>query len=251
MWLQTPDTIEHVLAKRQLEPASEEEPDQSTRKWHRHGAEVTPREALRSLPVVEIGIPETWLLSDFYSPRKLPRPILAKLKEADFYLVRLSCSFLPPHEESSVEWARFRATLLPHPTTKEQPLAFDLYPSEVVQAVKRHLKITLNPLLKFQEWEASLGSAEFGIEYSEIIPRIKGYIGDSVAPIWDYSAGSDRTVQGTKWMHLLVKAPKGMTGGHVQLELEADVLVKGTHLSAVLRHQQKQASTQLTVPLWG
>lgn len=251
MRLQTPDTIEHVLVECPLEPASEETLDQSERSWSHHGTSVNLREALSNSPVVQIGVPETWLLSGFSSSRNLSRPILAKLKEADFYLVRLSCSFLPPQEEIRVEWARFRATLLPHPTTSEQPLAFDLYPSEVVHAAKRQFKIILNPQLKFQEWEASLGSAEFEIEYSEIIPRITGYIGDSVAPIWDYSAGPEQTVRGTKWMYLLVKAPKGMKGGRVLLELEADILIKGTRLSVVLRPQQKQARAQLTAPLWG
>ena len=251
MWLKTPDTIEHVLVEHQLEPVGDEALDQATREWRSHGETALSREALRSLPVASIGQPESWSLPDLYPPKKLPRPIRAMLSQADFYLVRLSCSFRPLHEESRVEWARFRAALLPHPTTGKQPLAFDFYPQQVVQEVKRQLKVTLSPMLKFQELEANLGNAEFGFEYTEQIPVISATIGGSFDPMWDYRAGPGQAVQGTKWMYLLVKAPKALTSGRALLELDADVLVKGARLSVVLRRQQKQATAQLIVSLWG
>src|SRR5258708_9016647 len=141
MWLTTPDTIEHILAERQLEPASDEALDQSTRDWQNRGVKLAPREALRSMPVVSIGQPETWLIQDLYPPRKLPLPIRTKLSQADFYLVRLSCSFRPLHEESRVEWARFRVALLPHSSTGAQPIAYDCYPQQMTQEVKRQVKV--------------------------------------------------------------------------------------------------------------
>jgi hypothetical protein len=250
MWLTTPDTIEHILAERQLEPASDEALDQSAHDWQSRGVKLAPREALRSMPVVSIGQPETWLLQDLYPPRKLPRPIRTKLSQADFYLVRLSCSFRPLHEESRVEWARFRAALLPHPSTGAQPIAFDLYPQQVMQEVKRQIKVTLSPLLKFQELEASLGSAEFGFEYTEQVPLISAALGASFDPSWDYGAGPKQEVLGTKWMYLLIKAPKGLTSGRALLDLEADVLVRGVRLPVVFLRKQGQAAAQLTVPLW-
>jgi hypothetical protein len=251
MWLTTPETIEHILVERPLEPASDEALDQSAHEWQSRGVKLAPREALRNLPVASIGQPETWALHDLYPPRKMPRSIRAKLNRSDFYLVRLSCSFRPLHQESHVEWARFRATLLPHPTTGEQPLAFDFYPQHVMQGVKHQTKVTLSPMLKFQELEASLGSAEFGFDYTEQTTLVSATIGSSFDPSWDYRAGPGRDVSGTKWMYLLVKAPKGMTSGRALLELEADVLVRGARLSVVFWRQQEQATAQLTVPLWG
>ena len=227
MWSSTPETIEQILVERQLEPVSDDVLDQSAREWQSRGGKLASSELLRSMPVVSIGQPETWTLQDFYPPRKLPRPIRTKLSQADFYLVRLSCSFRPLHEASRVEWARFRATLLPHPSTGAQPMAFDLYPQQVVHEVKRQVKVTLSPLLKFQELEASLGNAEFGFEYTELVPLISATVGANFDPSWDYRAGPDQEVQGTKWMYLLVKAPKGMTSGRALLDLEADVLVRG------------------------
>lgn len=251
MWLTTPETMEHILVERQLEPVSDDALRQSARDWQNRGVNLAPNEALRNMPVVSIGQPETWTLQDFYSPSKLPRPIRTKLSQTDFYLVRLSCSFRPVHEESRVEWARFRAALLPHSSTGAQPIAFDLYPEQMVQEVKRQIKVTLSPSLKFRELETSLGSAEFGFEYTELIPRVSGAIGASFDPSWDYVAGPGQDVQGTKWMHLLVKAPKGMTSGRALLELEADVLVRGVRLPVTFWRKQEQEPKQLTVTLWG
>ena len=96
MWLTTPDRIERVLVEgHPLEPVSDDILDQSARDWQSQGVKLAPSEVLRSMPVVSIGQAETWTLQDFYSPSKLPRPIRTKLSQADFYLVRLSCSFPP------------------------------------------------------------------------------------------------------------------------------------------------------------
>ncbi len=251
MWLTTPKMIEHVLVERPMEPVSDDVLDQSARDWQSRGVKVAPSEVLRNMPVVSIRQPEIWTLPDFYSPSKLPRPIRTKLSQADFYVVRLSCSFRPVHQESRVEWAGFRAALLPHSSTGAQPIAFDLYPQQVVQEVKRQIKVTLSPSLKFQELEASLGSADVGIEYTELIPLVSGAIGAGFDPSWAYWAGPGQEVQGTKWMYLLVKAPKGLTSGRALLDLEADVLVRGVHLPVVFWRKQEQAAEQLTVSLWG
>ena len=251
MWLTTPETIEEILVERALEPVSDDALSQSARDWQSRGVKLAPNEVLRTMPIVSIGQPETWTLQDFYSPSQLARPIRTKLSQADFYLVRLSCSFRPVHEESRVEWARFRAALLPHVSTGAQPIAFDLYPEQMVREVKRQVKVTLSPLLKFKEVEVSLGSAELGFEYSELIPFVSAAIGASFDPSWDYKAVPGQEVLGTKWMYLLIKAPKGTTSGRALLELEADVLVRGVRLPVTLWRKLEQEPEKLTVTLWG
>jgi hypothetical protein len=251
MWLTTPDTIEHSLIERQLEPLIDDASDRSALHTTNHRGGLALQETLRNMPIVSIGKPKSWLLQDLYPSKKLSRLIQTQFSQSDFYLVRLSCSFRPVHKESRVEWARFRAVLLPHTSTGTQPTAFDLHPQQLVQEVKRQIKVTLSPSLKFQELEASIGSAEFGFEYTELIPLVSGAIGGSFDPSWDYTAHSDQDVQGTKWMHLLVEVPKGMTSGRALLELEADVLTKNGILPATLWRKREQESTQLTVNLWG
>ncbi|MFL5659579.1 MAG: hypothetical protein ACJ8CB_36030 [Ktedonobacteraceae bacterium] len=253
MWLTTPDRIEHILVERQLEPVSEKALERSARDWQRRGVKLAPYEVVRNMPVVQIGQPYTQTLQEFCAPAELPHPFQAMLREADFYVVSFSCSFRPiggQREQSRVEWARFCATLLPHPSTGTPPIAFDVYPQQVIEEVKRQTKVTINPLLKFQELEVSPGSAEFGIEYNEQIPRISGTRGTGFNPSWDYWEVPGHKVYGDRWMRLLVKAPKGMTNAQARLDLGADVLVGGTRLRVTAWRRQEQAD-QCTVSLWG
>ncbi len=76
-------------------------------------------------------------------------------------------------------------------------------------------------------------------------------VGASFDPSWDYGAGLKQEVLGTKWMYLLLKAPKGLTNGRALLDVEADVLVRGVRLPVTFWHKQEQAARQLTVSLWG
>jgi hypothetical protein len=148
MWLVEPKAIQQVLVERPLQLPTEEALEQSAREWRSQGVQVDLHAMLRSMPVVSIGLPETWPLQELYPPEQMPRPLQAKANQADFYLVRLSCSFRPLHQESRVQWARFLARLLPT-ATGQQPIAYDLYPQQVVQEVKRQTSVTLRPMLKF------------------------------------------------------------------------------------------------------
>jgi hypothetical protein len=92
----------------------------------------------KHLPVVSIGQPEIWPLSQVYPLQKMPLLMQAQLKQADFYLIRLFCSFRPLPGQSRVGWARFHVFLLPN-VIGQQPIAYDISPQEITQDVKRHL----------------------------------------------------------------------------------------------------------------
>jgi hypothetical protein len=253
MWLTTSDTSENVLVERQLVPESQETLDQATRGLQHAGVQLSPYEIERTMPVVKINKYEPWTLQNFCAPAQLPRPIRTKLREADFYVVRFTCSFSPIPKQSCIEWARFRVTLLP-PTGAQpsafDPYAFDLYPKQVIQGVKRHVRVTVSPSLTFKELEASAGNADFGIEYDELLPSIRGDLGDdSVDPSWDFRPVPGQEVEGPKELFLLVKAPKGMTGAQARLNIVAKVRVRGVLIRGILWRPEEQAD-QRTVSLW-
>ncbi len=135
-------------------------------------------------------------------------PYRALLNEADFYLVRLGCSFRARRDQVQVEWARFLATLLPGEDGR-QPIAFDLHPLMIASEARRNVKVSLSPALKFSEVEASLGSLEFGLEYPDLQPIVSASGVGEANPSWDYETAHGQRIQGSKWMHILVKAPKG------------------------------------------
>lgn len=243
MWLKTPETIKNILWEGPLEPASDEALERAMR-----GFKGGPDDIVRDLPIVSIGQPEVWTLPEVYPPDKMPHPLRAKLDEADFYLVRLSCSFRPRKDESQVEWARFLAYLLPD-STGRQPVAFDLHPLAVTQEVKRNVRVSLNPSLKFYEIEGEIGGIEFGFEYPELQPVITAAGGGEPNPSWDYEEAKGMKVQGCKWMHLLIKAPKGMRPVRAILDLAADVRVRGSLLATLGIRDREKARTHLTVRL--
>lgn len=245
MWLQAPDNIEHVLWEGPLELATD-----ATAELARRGFRGDTHANLRDLAVVTIGQPETWPLVALYSPGTIPLPIQAKLNEADFYLVALACSFRPVHKENYIQWARFRAYLVPDGAGR-QPLAYDLYPREVIQEVKHQIKVSFSPTLKFHEVEASVGSLEFGLNYVEIQPLISGTGVGQPDPMWDYEVAKGVRVQGCKVMYVLVKAPKGMPSARVILDLAADVVVQGSVLPALSLKDRHDMETQLSAKLWG
>ncbi len=247
MWLRVPESIENVLWKAPLEPSTGEAVDRLEREWAARGVKGDTHVAVRDLPVVSIGQPEVWALSEVFPWDKMPSPLRVKLEDADFYLVRLACSFRPKRKEIEVEWARFIVILMPD-NTGRRPIAYDLHPLRVTQEVKRNVKVTLGPSLKFQEVEAKVGELAFGFEYPELQPLISAAGAGESRPSWDYEEAKGVKVQGSKWMHLLLKVPKGMGRVRAVLDLTADVQVYGSRLPALVI-REKEVDKRLTVRL--
>jgi hypothetical protein len=245
VWLQAPTYISDVLLESPLDL------DESSLARLRRGAPAgAPEEELaRSLPVVSIGEPESWPLSALYDVATMPAMIRASMEDADFYLVRLACSFRPVHRESQIEWARLAIRL--HPDEQgRQPIAEAQHPVDVNQEIQRHTKFTLSPSLTFQPVEASAGEIAFGFDYPELRPLISAAGYRTPEPTWDYFAVSGSAVQGGKWMHLLVKTPRGTSAAHADLSLAADVRVKGTTVRAVLRNNRAKEHAYMRARLW-
>jgi hypothetical protein len=73
---------------------------------------------------------------------------------------------------------------------------------------------------------------EFGLEYPELQPEITtAGIGQSDVD-WSFEEVRGIRLQGSKTMHLLVEAPRGMSSGWAHLDLVADVLVR----NSILQH---------------
>jgi hypothetical protein len=248
MWLQVPNEVKHALWEGSLELATDEAADTIERGLPDDSqSEAFHPYKPRELPVVSIGLPEVWPLASLYRSKPMSPFLQASLKDADFYFVRLVCSFRP-NTSTLIDWARFSIALLPD-TSGRQPLAFDLHPSMVYQKIQHHVKVVLNPTLKFQEIEGGLGEIEFGLEYPELQPIITASgIGEAV-PSWDYETARGLRVQGSKFMHLLLKAPKGMVSGEAVLDLVANVGTRGFRLPIL--GSRAKPEPHLSVRLWG
>ena len=243
MLLKVPDAVEHIIWEGGLES---EEVGITQKNLKMAGPSSSFSDGL---PIVSIGQPEKWNLTELYKPDPIPRSLQVKLDEANFYLVRLSCSFRPRRNEIQISQARFIAELLPD-RHHNQPIAFDLHPLAVNQEVKRNFTVTINPSLKFKEIEGSLGSTDFGIEYPELQPTIVAAGVGERRPSWDYRKAKGIGIQGSKFMHLLLKVPKNMRKVRAKLKLTADLEVGGNWLTGLcLRNQNDIESDCFVVDL--
>jgi hypothetical protein len=249
MWVRTPEQIKNPLWEDTLVPATPAAVMSLERDFARRGVKADAKKESASLKILTIALPDTWKVTEFYRPDTMPYPMRSSLGKADFYVVRFGCSFRSKPKQVEVDWARFIVRLLPDAEGR-QPVAFDLHPLMVTQDIKHNIKLALSPTLKFQQVEAEAGGAQFGWEYTELQAVISAAGGNEPEASWDYSVAKGvTTVQGTKWMHMLVKAPKGMPKAEVGLDLAADLKVRGGDLPVLL--PRPGAAEAVTASLWG
>jgi hypothetical protein len=195
-------------------------------------------------PTIGIGQPQWWNLAELMqeSGKSLPAEIKLLLDEADFYLVRLACSFRPTRA-SQVEWARFTAYLRPK-LAGADPIAYDIYPREIQDEAKTDVKVSISPSLKLvDKIEASLGGVEFAIQYQKIEPAIIGTGVLESNPGWDFSRTNKYPVVGAKFLHLVVKRPRSAEAVRATFDLQAQVK---TH-EGILRATVDQKAAHLSV----
>jgi hypothetical protein len=200
------------------------------------------------VPVVSIGHPLVWPLPDILGTG-ISDMLRILLDKEDLYLVRLYCSFRPRQDDVVITSAEFTATFRSDQPSAT-PVVYDLDPRDVSTELKRTRQVTLSPSAKFSEVEAGLGSASFGLEYSQLVPMITaGGDGESTA-YWEYSATKATAITGGKWMHAVIRAPKTASRGFVRIDLVAEVKRRGSLLSTLLRRTRATGSDPLDAPLW-
>lgn len=239
MWLKTPEKIENILLESNLEP-SDVETERVQRHFAGKGFAFNPQD-LTNLPIVSIGKPETFELTSIYKPDEMPALLRAQCQASDFYLVRLCCSFIPVNNKKQLEWARFIVELHSN-STGQEAIAYDLYPMMVATEIKRNIKLNLGPTLNFQAINVAVGSIDFGIEYIEIQPSISAAGVGSKKPSWDYQETLGIKIQGSKFMYMIMKAPKGMRPIEASLDLVADVKIRDYLLPVVVGKEKATAN---------
>lgn len=200
-----------------------------------------------NLPLVSIGRPDVWRLQDLYPKGKIPKVINTKLNEADFYFVRLACSFRPQYKEIAIEYAKF--SFFFQPTKSEWPIAYDMHPVLIEHSIKKNSRFSLNPTLKFMEVEATMGELEFGFEYNELIPIVSATGIMEANPVWEYREAPGSLIQGSKLMHILVKVPKGLSPIFATASIDAKLRAYGSLLNTVFGLEESRAAAHLSLVL--
>jgi hypothetical protein len=130
-------------------------------------------------------------------------------------------------------------------------VAGDLFPDKVDQRIKRRTTIGLNLGLKFQVVEAKIAEATFGFEYDELVPLVSSAGAGQSTVSWDYEKAKGISLQGDKWMVLLVEAKKGTPSGIVALSIKADIQKGPLPFPAAIPLFRLPRSAKSEAILWG
>jgi len=218
----TPTKIEHPFYEGQLEFSPE-----ATEQMARGRGEKSMPSELKSLrPVITLGQPQWWNLAHLAREKgaTLPAELSLLLRDADFYLLRLACSFRP-ERDSQVEWVRFTAYLRPK-AGQETPIAFDMYPREIYDETKTDVKVSIDPSLKFAGVELSPGQIVTTLEFRKLEPVVIGYGVLESTPNWDFEKYGDQPLRGSKFGYLIVKKPRSAEAVRLALDITADVVTQ-------------------------
>lgn len=237
----TPTEIEHPLYEGRMEFTAGSI-EQTARK---KGWTSVPSEVESAGPVVTLGKPQWWNLADLARERgeALPAELSLLLRDADFYLLLLACSFRP-ERDSEVEWARFWAYLEPK-AGREKPIAFDLYPREISAEARRDVKVSISPSLKFAEVALSPGEVVTTLEFTKLEPVVIGYGVLESAPNWDFHKHWDQPLLGSKFGYLIVKKPRSAEAVRLILDITVDVVTRHGLLTGKVKEKDRQHLAQI------
>jgi hypothetical protein len=237
----TPTDIEYPLYEEQLEFT----PGSLDKAVQEKGTKSIRSELKSRGPAVTLGQPQWWNLAHLAQEKgeTLPAELSLLLRDADFYLLLLACSF-KPERDSQVEWARFTAYLRPK-TGQENPIAFDLYPREIYDEAQTDVKVNIAPSLKFSEVELSPGEVVTTLQFRRLEPVVVGYGVLESAPNWDFEKHKDQPLRGSKFGYLIVKKPRSAQAVRLSLDIVADVATRHGLLSARVPEKDRAHLTQV------
>jgi hypothetical protein len=196
MTIDTPTTIEHPIFAGGLESQEEHLRGETTK--------------------AEIGRPEWWFASDFMGKHFRPPQ-----GDDTYLLLRFSYSLSPPKSQT-VQAVQFGATLTCSDPGLE-PIAFDLFPREVLEESKTDLKIKVGPSLKMEELEASAGSIEAHIQMPRVEPVVTTSGIGKPTPLWNFQRHRRHPLVGSRMVYAIVAYPTAAKQMTVRLDLTANV----------------------------
>lgn len=141
---------------------------------------------------------------------EIPREIKQMIDDYDFHFVSLSCSFLPDNECRFV-WARFGVELSARSKTGEllveKPIAYDMFPDEVLSEIRYKREVNFGPELKFNLGVINAGTGHEVLKSEEFVvyePQIFAFGIRRSSVAWDFKSTKEKGIWGNKRDLLLI-----------------------------------------------
>ncbi|MDY7078813.1 MAG: hypothetical protein SXV54_18015 [Chloroflexota bacterium] len=187
-------------------------------------------------PAVALGRPIC--LGKFGVDFGMPKGTEALLRQNDYYLVRLACSFQPP-SKGNLTFASLSTYLRPK-VGRAPVIALDLFPKQVVELQEGKIAVGVKPGLNLnQVAKIEMGGIETVINYSRLEPIIIGIGAHRSDPGWEFSAHEKHPLLGSKFLYLIVEKPRQVESVRMTLCVTAEVETKQGLFSSTIRHQDK------------
>ena len=162
--------------------------------------------------------------------RPLQLDVRGQIDRFEFLVLQFVCT-LHPDNLSGVSWFDFMVSFA-YPTEVPRsarlltqvspvarvltdvgapPIAYDLYPSEVSDAVQTEHTVKISPELKFGEVATIAGEDAVTLKFQKLYPRISAHGRRDSEIYWRYMPGSDDSVpSGDKDMAVIVRRQRGI-----------------------------------------
>lgn len=196
-------------------------------------------------PYVTLGEPQWWSLSKLAREKGelLPAEFTLLLKDSDFYLVQIGCSFRPP-QKGEIQWARLTSYLRPK-VGQNPPIAFDIFPREISEERLQNVKISIAPSLKFETIEGTVGEIATTISFRKLEPVVVGYGILESTPNWDFEFHDLYPLRGSRFVYIILKKPIDAKAVRLTLEIHVGVQTDRGLLRAKLKESTSQHLTRL------
>ena len=184
---------------------------------------------------VAVGVPyyENFISRLVEEKEAIPREIEKMSENYDFHFVSLSCSFLPDNNCRFV-WARFGVELSARSTSgkalDEKPIAYYMFPDEVLSAVRYKRVVNLESGLKLNLDAVNAGIESGSGESSDFVvyePQIFAFGIRRSNVAWDFKSTKEKGIWGNKTdLIQVVHAPKNSkVKGRFLLGAEVEVVI--------------------------
>lgn len=147
-------------------------------------------------------------------PAKVPQGEFLRqiLQTHDMVLIQFACSFRP-HPQCEFVRATVQVHIENEVEQVEQPIAYDVFPAEVMMPVTYRRSFSISPSLKLgfvqvAQVEVSAFKKESSREYIIYQPEIVGFGKGESCPGWDFNRTSSRKIIGMKDLFISIKKVK-------------------------------------------
>ena len=181
--------------------------------------------SLAQPPIVTIGQPEIWSVSDALENEVGQKWVPPMGYDTNYWLVRLACTLRKPSGLQSITEAQ--KTLYLHPQNSRAGdgtvYAYSLFPERLSIEDKVEFNISLGPQIKFADGsEVKAGELSAKIDYRKVFPVIQSYGAGESRPYWIFKPHAKHPLDGSQFVYAVVVA-KGTAGG-----IRANVLLTVT-----------------------